>query len=471
MPSRASRSSVTLANRLAIGIGVGLLLAISAAYADSLDPATWRGDPQHLVAAVDSLHPKPYRIFRRAAWDSAAADLDRRLPTMRYDQALAGFSHLIGMLGEGHSRLDQLSLSNHAQPTLQLLPGAGFGATYPIEFDIFADGLRIVRATTSHADLLGAHISAIDGRPVATALEALAPFIPADNDMWRLWVLPVYLRTPGYLSAAGLADAPTAPLRLSFTDVHGKHGGIALAAERPDSSARWLAADVATRAPLPLTRALPGPYAFADLADSTHSIFVRIREIGNDSGGATLAQFVARVFAHADSIHCRRLILDLRSNGGGNNYLNQPLVHAVIRHPQIDRPGGLFVIIDRGTFSAAVSLSCDLERETHAIFVGEPTGGAPNSFGDPAHVTLPASGLIVRISTLPWNGSDPRDPRAFIAPDLPAMLTWVDWLAHRDPALAAIQAWRPPTQPDDTPPNLHWARDAKQDAKAPAIVW
>jgi len=439
------------------------------ARAASLDPSTWRGDPQFLVAAVDSLHPKPYRVYRRAAWDSAAADLDRRLPTLRYDQAVAGFSRLIGMLGEGHSRLDQVQLTNHAHPTLAPLPGPGFDTSYPIDFDVFADGLWIKGATAPHTDLLGAHVIQIDGRPVADAVAALAPFIPADNEMWRLWVLPIFLRSPGYLSAAGLADNPAAPLRLTFTDARGIRGEASIAAERADSSARWLVADIGARAPLPLTRSLPGPQSFADLGDSLRTIFVRIREIANGPG-ETFAQFVARTFAHADSIGCRRMILDLRGNGGGNNYLNQPLVHAIIRRPQLDRTGGLFVIVDRGTFSAAVSLSADLERETHAIFVGEPTGGAPNSPGDPAHVTLPASGLIVRISTVLWDGSDPRDPREFIVPDLPAMPSFADWIAHCDPALEAIDAWRAPASETDTPPNQHWGVPAKIGAKAPAIA-
>jgi hypothetical protein len=446
-------------------------LAAPAPAATSLNPATWRGDPQFLVAAVDSLHPKPYRIYRRAAWDSAAADLDRRLPTLRYDQAVAGFSRLIGMLGEGHSRLDQVQLASHNRPALAPLPGPGFSASYPIEFDVFADGLRVVRATAAHASLLGAHVSAIDGRPVAEAVAALVPLIPADNDMWRFWILPVYLRSPGYLSAAGLANDPAAPLRLTFTDSSGKRGEASIAAEKPDSTARWIAADSGVRTPLPLSRALPGPFAFADLEDSVNTVFIRLREIANAPGGETLAQFVARAFAHMDSIRCRCLILDVRGNGGGNNYLNQPLVHAVIRHPDIDRPGGLFVIVDRGTFSAAVSLACDLERETHAVFVGEPTGAAPNSPGDPAHVTLPASGLVVRISTVLWNGSDPRDPRAFIAPDLPAMPIWADWIAHRDPALAAIAAWRPDPKAADVPPNTNWGYKANLEPRLPNIAW
>src|SRR5262249_41353861 len=160
---------------------------------------------------------------------------------------------------------------------------------------------------------------------------------------------------------------------------------------------------------------------FMDLNDSAHTIFVRIREIGDDPAKGSMAQFTTKLFTHVDSIGCQRLILDIRGNGGGNNYLNPPLMPALIARPPFHHTGSRFVIADRGTFSAAVSLASDLERETNALFVGEPTGGAPNSPGDPAHVTLPASGLIVRISTVFWQGSDPRDPRAFIGPDLPAM--------------------------------------------------
>jgi hypothetical protein len=86
-------------------------------------------------------------------------------------------------------------------------------------------------------------------------------------------------------------------------------------------------------------------------------------------------------------------------------------------------------------------------------------------------VTLPRSGLVVRISTVLWNGSDPRDPRKFIAPDLPAMPAWGDWLAHRDPAFAAIEAYRLPPDAPDLPPNTHWGAKSQLEAQVPRISW
>jgi hypothetical protein len=463
--TRSVTRYVSLVTALALAVAAG------SARAAGTDPARWRGDARFLVSAVDSLHPQPWRWHRRAAWDSAATELERRLPTMRYDQAVAGFSRLLAMLRDGHSRLDQLQLPSHGRPALAPLPGPGFDTKFPFECDVFADGVWITAAGASHPQLPGSHIVAVDGVPIASVLEALAPLIPADNPMWTLYMLSEFLRSPGYLCAAGLAEDPTAPIRLGLKDAHGKRREVELLPVRPDSSARWKAADANTRRALPLTRRLPGPFAFADLGDSARTVFARIRAIVDEPGGERMAEFVTRLFAHVDSLGARRLILDLRGNGGGNNYLNQPLVHALIRRPELDRTGRLFVVVDRGTFSAAVSLAADLERETHALFVGEPTGAAPNSPGDPTHVTLPASGLVVRISTVLWQGSDPRDPRAFIAPDLPAMPTWADWLAHRDPALAAIEAYRPPEHPADPPPNTRWGSREQLEAKLPRVAW
>jgi hypothetical protein len=90
------RLLVTLATMFVIGS------AAPRSDASSLDPAAWRGDARFLVAAIDSIHPRPYRVHARAVWDSAAADLERRLPTLRYDQAVGAFSRLIGLLGDGH---------------------------------------------------------------------------------------------------------------------------------------------------------------------------------------------------------------------------------------------------------------------------------------------------------------------------------------------------------------------------------
>src|SRR6516164_5458945 len=210
-----------------------MVLAATRARGATSEPPAWRGDARFMVAAMDSIHPRPYRYFKRAQWDSAAADLEAKLPSLRPDQAIAGFSRILGMLRDGHSRLDQLQLPNHGRPTLEPLPWPGFDSEYPVDFEVFADGLWIVGATAAHENLTGTHVIALDGKPIASVVAALSPLIPSDNPMWTLRVLPSYLRCPGYLAAAGLSTDPSAPLMLTMARNKGGRRNLTIPAERP----------------------------------------------------------------------------------------------------------------------------------------------------------------------------------------------------------------------------------------------
>ena len=67
-------------------------------------------------------------------------------------------------------------------------------------------------------------------------------------------------------------------------------------------------------------------------------------------------------------------------------------------------PAKLFTIIGRSTWSATQFLVNEMEKYTNTLFVGEPTGGKVNSYGDSRKIILPNSGITVRVSTLWWHG-------------------------------------------------------------------
>jgi hypothetical protein len=166
-----------------------------------------------------------------------------------------------------------------------------------------------------------------------------------------------------------------------------------------------------------------------------------------DKPEETVAEFFDKVFTFADARQVERFILDIRRNGGGNGYLNQPIIHGLIKRDRINQPGKLFTIIGRATFSAAMMLTDDLEKHTKTLFVGEPTGASPNMYGDAEKIVLPNSGLEIWASALHWIYSEPRDDRPWIAPNIPARLSSEDYRARRDPALEAILPRTP--QPGD----------------------
>ncbi len=130
----------------------------------------------------------------------------------------------------------------------------------------------------------------------------------------------------------------------------------------------------------------------------------------------------------------RRVIVDLRNNGGGNIY-TYPFLLETLRSRAINRPGRLFVLIGRTTFSAAVHFAVDVERSTRAILVGEPTGGSPNHYSDTDPVLLPVSGYTINVPRIYFE-KQPGRIGLQLGPDVAVPLTGRDFFAGRDPVLA-----------------------------------
>jgi tetratricopeptide (TPR) repeat protein len=303
-------------------------------------------------------------------------------------------------------------------------------------------------ADAAHADLVGARVLQIGSASADEACAAAGALVGRDNDMDVKFFAPLLLSMPEVLHALGLvADMEKA----SFTvETEGRSRVVGLSPVGPadllppdtDTSGMrrggWIDARGDTD-PLWL-RDPKNKFWFESLPES-RALYVQFNQVGNKDD-ETIEAFSKRLSAFIDSNAVDRVILDLRLNRGGNGSLNRPLIVALIRAARVDRPGGLFVLIGRSTWSAAQMLVNDLELYTDAVFVGEPTGGKINHYGDSRRITLPNSGITVRVSTLWWQG-DERDKRPWKAPDLAAEPTFADYRANRDPALAAAIAYTP----------------------------
>lgn len=116
-----------------------------------------------------------------------------------------------------------------------------------------------------------------------------------------------------------------------------------------------------------------------------------------------------------------------------------PLFQA-LQDDTIDQPGKLYVLIDRLTFSAAANFVTELDSSTGAIFVGEPTGGSLNNYGDVERFDLPNSGFGVQIPTIYWVYAAPGDQRIAIAPDpgFTVDVTASHFFNNEDPVLQAV---------------------------------
>jgi hypothetical protein len=266
-------------------------------------------------------------------------------------------------------------------------------------------------------------------------LQALQPVISRDNDTAFKFVAPDFATIPEILSALKITQTPSGVLfRLRMAggeEVTQQFTPLAVNASR-----NWIDVFDSQQAARPLYLRQPETHYWFEYLDEQRTVYARINAI-LDSLELSTAAFSRDLLAFIGSHAVDRLVLDLRESPGGNNQLFRALLLGLIRETRINQPGKLFVLIDRGTFSAAVGAASDLEYLTNSIFIGEPTAGAPSSWGDPKRVILPNSGLVARLSSVYWRDSTPDASRQAVTPDIPTPLSSVDYFAGRDPALEA----------------------------------
>ena len=97
----------------------------------------------------------------------------------------------------------------------------------------------------------------------------------------------------------------------------------------------------------------------------------------------------------------------------------------------------MFGIIGRGTFSAGVEFAIQMQRQLDVTFIGEPTRGKPNHYGESGTLKLPYSGLSVGFSEKYYQLSDSGDERPWIAPDILIVKSFDEYVAGQDPAVEA----------------------------------
>ena len=415
-----------------------LLFSRAAVSAESLTVQQWRQDLNTFVEQAPKVHKDLFHSVTREEFEAVVQGLSARIPTLSRNQIIVELARIVAKVGDGHSYI----------PLLE--PPVSF-RRYPIKLYEFPDGVYVVAADPNYKTLVGGRVVEVGKMSFERAYRLVGEIVPRDNATQLKWLGPNYATIAEVLDGLGLADDVE---NLALTVV--KDGKRVKARLRPAAPGHayfhgwgtepgWEDARAAG-APAPLwLQTSADAYWFKYLPEEK-ILYVQYNQVWNKDDESVEA-FFKRVMAFAEANPVDRFVLDVRLNGGGNNYLNRPIIHGFIRSDKINQPGRLFTIIGRQTFSAAMNFVNAMKLNTQTLFVGEPTGARPNSYGDNAPVILPNSRIAVRLSTLWWQDMDPRDMREHQAPDLAADLTIADYRAGRDPALEVIKSYDPRQSP------------------------
>jgi hypothetical protein len=395
---------------------IAAIIAALAVLAPGASSATTdaSSDIRNLVTELEQRHPNPYHAVSREDFNRAADELASRAPALTRDQQVVGVMRLLALLGErdGHSGIHPLSP----------IPGQRLTA-YPLRLYRFPEGLFVAQA--EDRALVGARVAGIGGVSAEEVEARVRPLITRDNDWTVLDRIPNFVVCAEVLG--GLGIAPTFTFELPG-------GGRRDATFEPISVQEHVA--------------LFGGWWEATTRPGRQPLYLRLRNIQYgltkiDRGRALYVAYNAttdpglvprKLIRMSRNRRIRRIVIDIRLNGGGNNTTYWGLISA-LRHPRINRPIKLRVLIGRRTFSAAGNFAADVDKRTRARLFGEPTGGAPSQWGDSAPIELPSLGLVA--STAVEFVGEETDTRVTTLPNVSVATSAADFFAGRDPVLAA----------------------------------
>jgi Peptidase family S41 len=379
------------------------------------------GDVRTLATEMERLHPDLFHSTPRDVFRAAVDRLVARVPDLSRDEAVVEVMRLAALAGERDGHTGVYPFDPAHRPGLH---------GYPIRVYRFADGTFVV-AERGPDGLVGARLVAIEGVQLDDVVELVRPLVHRDNEMTVEARLPEWLVTAEILHGVGVTDtAERATFTFRLPD--GARRDVTLepipAADHLRTLGSWRVPPLSAKRPL-FARYLDRPWAVTTIANGT------IAYMAYNQVNRGVSEAADRLLALARRTKIRRVVVDVRFNGGGDNTTFYPLLGALSQRA-IDRPGRLVLLVGRVTFSAAGNFVSDVERQTRARLVGEPTGGSPSQWGDATSVVLPSLGLTVHVATT-YHEFGPRgDTRTTIEPDVAVPVTSADFLAGRDPVLA-----------------------------------
>ncbi|MCH7903037.1 MAG: hypothetical protein IH944_00555 [Armatimonadetes bacterium] len=388
-------------------------------------------DLRHMDREVRRVHIAPYGVTPKEELDRAFAQLESDIPNLSDEQFYVRMRQYMRLFGDGHTNV-RLGNWKELADTVKRLP---------LTFYWFSDGIHVLGAKPEFEEYIGYKVLSMNGRSIEDIAERIGTIVNQDNPQGTKYAVPVLMNNSLILNGLGISSGEDVSLTLQEPDNGAVSTFTFQLGQQEMTGLSYAFSKEGVRVPFYFQHVLDGTSYWYQVIPEENALYLQYNAVRQDSK-LPMKQFMDEVMAKIEELDIQKLIIDVRFNGGGNSFFNANILHPVMRSERINKKGHLFVITGRQTFSAAQNFASDLMRESEAIFVGEPTGGAPQFVGENVGSYLPYTKMRISISDLFWQRGWPMDHRIWIPPDLPAPLSVKDYLENRDPALQAALDYR-----------------------------
>lgn len=410
--------------RRSLHIFVIWLLFTAAGGAEKPSPAArlewWIQDLEFFARTFPAKQVDFPKLYDRARFRKEIDNLELAIPRISDSEIVLRLMRLVASAKVSHTRVyPQEELEFHH---------------YPVRFFWCSDGATVISAAEQYKPALGARIVRIGPMTPEQLEAAISPFVPHENQFWLHAKSPDFMLTREVADHFGLAK-PDGSIELTLLRRGSQPFKVQIAPSAGDTS--LISLSEALKLPTPLFRKRPDDFYWYEYLAGSHALYIQYTSCQNDPK-KPFKDFAQELFGFIDGLQppqqVERVIIDLRNNSGGDSSVINPLLQGLRSRPHLSEPGRLYTLISKNTFSSGMMNAVELRKGLHAILVGEPSGGAPNEYGEVRSFVLPNSNINITYATKYFRLLEDSNPSA-VYPDLTVYRTTEDLLTSRDPAL------------------------------------
>ena len=442
---------------LLAGMAGGLAFCLRQKFSPNPPPNDFPKPADALEAQQQDLEQFSRLLAMDRSFSSAArAEADRRIAELKSEHVLLDKERFRVAL----MRITALADNGHTG----LYSSKGGQNIMPLRVALFADGLYVLRAKSAYADLLGARVESIEGKPVQDVI-ALLEQLHGGTEGWRRNNAVVYVQSPAILYGAAIGSRPDQS-NWTFRLPGGSEVTRTLPGENADESepraqmTRWLSpqkmksessdwrALISDDADLPLSLRDFNTRLRRAWIDHGCTLFIQLKAIA-DADDQPIGDFLSATTNEMRAHPPCNIVLDMRFNSGGD----YTKIASFASHlPDFVPPRGrIYLLTGAQTFSAAITATAFVKQAAgpRAIILGEPVGDRLAFYGEGNSGRLPQDDLCLHYATgmhdyahrcNDWdrcfwlNWLFPVQVES-LAPDETIEMTFADYTMRRDPVL------------------------------------
>jgi len=373
----------------------------------------WRHDIDVMKRKLEQRHIHLYHHINADLFNKELIRIKQQLPTLTETGLSVELMRLIKQVGDGHTQFAYWGGEHHR---------------YPLELRVFGNELRVIGIEQQHEDVLGATLTAIEDTPIAQLLPLINPILQGVENIYSQRQRLVETINVAEVIHGLKISKSLEQTRFTFKLADGKSVNIKLDSLTSAQFHNHVMASLKLDKPTGFTKhKLSTKNIDVFLSKYDPVVYLDFHHYPILSEISDFSEGLIKLLREKKT---RNVIIDLRNNGGGDFFIGLHLAWALIMVDNLNWRDGIYVLIGRKTFSAAMSNAAQYRQLLNATLVGEPTGANPVGYQDADTFSLPNSGWKVMYSKRLYRFQD--KPGTSVEPDINIPMDWNNYKSGGD---------------------------------------